>query len=116
MRTARRTRSLKVATLVGVSIASMLSSPLPAHATTLTIVSVGCERLWGGMMCDGTISGGTGGYTYSWSDTTQTYGWTTESSIRLYCEGSRLMTLTVKDSSNATASKTAYGQCGGPPD
>lgn len=114
MRTARRIRSLKVAVMVGVGVASMIS-PLPAHATTLTITGLSCSRNPMGMQCEGTVSGGTGGYTFTWSQTAQSrYDWSNGSIINIYCQGSSSVVFTVKDSSNATRSQTAYGNCAGP--
>jgi hypothetical protein len=113
MRSARRTRSLKVAVMVGVGLASMIS-PLPAHATTLTITELGCERTIRGMRCEGWVSGGTGSYTFTWSETAQTRSdYSNGSMINIYCEGYRFVTFTVTDSSNATASQTTYQNCVG---
>lgn len=116
MSSARRIRSLKVAVLVGVGVASMIS-PLPAHATTLTITELGCERTLRGARCEGYVSGGTGSYTFTWSETAQTrYDGPNGSTITIHCEYYRYVTFTVTDSSNATRSQTAYALCGGPID
>ena len=116
MRTARRIRSLKVAVMVGVGVASMLT-PLPAHATTLTITELGCERTLMGARCEGYVSGGSGGNTFTWSETAQTrYEGPNGSTITINCEAYRYVTFTVTDSSNATRSQTAFALCGGPID
>ncbi|HEX8081345.1 MAG TPA: hypothetical protein VF557_14135 [Jatrophihabitans sp.] len=116
MRTARRIRSLKVAVMIGVGLASMIA-PLPAHATALTITELGCERTLWGARCEGHVSGGTGGYTFTWSETAQTRSdYSNWSMITIHCEYSTYVTFTVKDSSNATRSQTAYALCGGPID
>lgn len=114
MRTARRIRSLKIAVVAGVGVASMLT-PLPAHATTLTITELACHRNHMGMQCEGAVSGGTGVYTFTWSRTAQSrYDWSNGSIINVYCEGSNSIVFTVTDSSNATRSQTAWGNCAGP--
>ncbi len=113
MRTARRIRSLRVAVMVGVGVASMIN-PLPAHATTLTITDLFCERTLMGMRCEGYVSGGTGGYTFTWSETAQYRSdGPNSSTITINCQGYRLVTFTVTDSSNATKSQTVYQNCVG---
>lgn len=115
MRTARRTRSLKAA-LVGVGVASMMSSSLPAYADTLTVTFLNCEPRYYGMWCEAYVSGGTGGNTYTWNQpTVMRSDGPSSSIIAIACEGSRFVTFTVKDSSNATASATIYHNCGGNP-
>ena len=113
MRTTRRTRSSKVAVVVGLGIASMIGSAPPAFATAVTITSMGCESRPVGALCEGYVSGGTGSYTFTWSRATRTRSdYANGSLVTISCTGFMNVTFTVTDSSGATASQTGGTVCG----
>ena len=88
-------------------------SSLPAHATTLTITAIACESTTHAVVCEGYASGGTPAYTYIWSPAA---GDTSNSSMHtFYCPPYTTMTitLTVRDSLGATATKTISAYCAG---
>ena len=115
MHAARRTRSLKAAAVVGVGIASLLSSSLPASAATLT-ASVSCEGRPAGIICDGYASGGTAPYAFGWNPNfANRWDSATSSTITFGCPSGYTLyvTFTVKDSRGASASSTTRARCGG---
>ncbi|MBV9822890.1 MAG: hypothetical protein JO144_11675, partial [Actinobacteria bacterium] len=61
-----RTRSLQAAALVVLASAGLIAGAPAASASTLT-ASLTCETYPLGFDCDGFASGGTGGYTFTWS-------------------------------------------------
>lgn len=112
MRTLPRTRSSKLAVVVGLGIASVIASAPPAFADTLTVTSMDCEGRPVGALCDAYVAGGTGGYTYSWSRYTRTRSDFVDGSLVTFsCSGYVPITFTVTDSSGATASATRYTFC-----
>lgn len=105
-----RIRALFVAAL---AVLGLGISPLPAHATTLTITAIVCESTTHAVVCDGYVSGGTPAYTYTWSPAAND---TSNSSMHtFYCAPYATLTisLTVRDSLGATASKTISAYCAG---
>ena len=110
----RPIRSLTVAALAVVGLG--INSPLPAYASTLTVTSLGCEPRPAAIICEGYVSGGTGGNTYSWTPYSgHQSNFADHSSTTIYCQVGfwYSVTLTVTDSSSATASKTINAYCSG---
>jgi hypothetical protein len=110
----RRISLLTAATLTVVGLG--MSSPLPASATTLTVTSLGCEPRPAAIICEGYVSGGTGGNSYSWTPYSgHQSNFANSSSTTIYCQVGfwYSVTMTVTDSSNATASKTINAYCSG---
>jgi hypothetical protein len=113
MRTAHRLQSLTVAALAAAGLG--LISPLPAYASTLTVTSLSCEPRPTALLCDGYVSGGAGGNSYSWSPAGHHTDYANESVMSFGCQIGfwYSVTMTVTDSSSATASKTISAYCSG---
>lgn len=115
MRSSHRRRSILIAALVALGSFGIASRPQPAIAATLT-AALTCETLRTSFICDGTVSGGTGVYTYSWNILYKSrYDGAAGSTITVSCAvgTTRSVTFSVQDSSGATASKTASVYCSG---
>ena len=107
-------RSLKVAALIALALGSTFSSPLPAFASTLTVTSLDCEVRHGGFICDAHVSGGTGGYTYTWNQVaTSRVDGVDSSRMAAACAvgSSPRVSFFVSDSAGATASRTQIVNC-----
>ncbi len=105
-----RIRAFLVAAL---AILGLGVSTQPAHASTLTITAIGCESTTHAVVCEAYVSGGTPAYNYTWSPAAND---TSNSSMHtFYCPPYTWMTisLTVRDSLGATASKTVSAYCAG---
>lgn len=84
----------------------------------LSVSALSCEAVRISVVCDGYVSGGTGGYTYSWSIPAKSrYDYADHSTIIAYCSiGTWVgVTFSVRDSSGATASRTTSVYCSGAP-
>lgn len=95
-----------------------VSAAQPAHASTLTVGLLSCEGIGGGnttarFYCEGSVSGGVGGNTYTWSMGGTQTNWADGSSLYGYCRvgKSSLVQFTVRDSSGATASASTTFYC-----
>ncbi|HEX6288081.1 MAG TPA: hypothetical protein VFZ66_02775 [Herpetosiphonaceae bacterium] len=96
-----------------------LSASQPALATTLTITYLNCYQNGGGnFACDVIASGGTGSYaSYTWvvrlNNSSSYQRVTTEPELIATCwvDKSFGVTVTVQDSSGATASASTGGWC-----
>lgn len=117
MRIPRRARSRKVALVVGLGLATVMSSAVPASAATLAITTLDCQARHGGFVCTGSVSGGTSPYTYLWNQgalktSTST---TTTSNVAVGCPAGstavRTISFSVTDSSGATASQSTQIDC-----
>lgn len=89
----------------------LLSSPLSVSALS-------CEAVRISFLCDGYVSGGTGGNTYSWSVPTKSRSdYADHSTIIAYCAIGTWVSVTfsVRDSSGATAARTTSVYCSGAP-
>ena len=102
-----------------IALSATLSSPQPARAADPLAVSVYCEGTGGGSLyatffCDAYPSGGTGGETYTWSGNsymsfTFISGGFASGRCRVGYTGR--VTVTVRDSSGATASASTLFRC-----
>jgi hypothetical protein len=110
-------RGIPLLTVAALAVAGLGTiSPLPAYATTLTVTSLGCEPRPAAIICEGHVSGGTGGNSYSWNPYSGHQSNSTDySSTTIYCQVGfwYSVTMTVTDSSSATASKTISAYCSG---
>lgn len=82
----------------------------------LIVSDLGCEAMHTSFMCEGHVSGGTGGNTYTWSvPTSSRYDYADYSTMSASCSigTSVSVTFSVRDSSGATASKTTSAHCSG---
>ena len=107
-------RSLKVAGVVALTLASTFSSPLPASASTLTFSSLSCEARRGYLVCEVYFSGGTGGNTYWWNQNTRyrvDYADHTQAMVDCPVGGNTTVAVFATDSSGATASVNRIVDC-----
>lgn len=114
MRTARRTRSsLKAAVVVGLGIATLMSSAPPASASTLAASSISCDARRGYVTCDVYFSGGTGGNTYWWNQPTRfRTDYADHTSAWVVCDGTTTtVAVFATDSSGTTASVNHVVDC-----
>jgi hypothetical protein len=112
MRTARRSRSTKVTVVMGLGIATMISGAPPASASTLAVTSLSCSARHGGLICEAYVSGGTGGYTYTWDQGRLRTDYPDHSRVIIDCVvSSTTVAIFVADSSGATASKSQIVDC-----
>jgi len=109
----RRISLLAAATLTVVGLG--MSSPLPASATTFTVTSLSCEPHLSSLLCDGSVNGGTGGNSYHWTPGGSQSNFANSSSLTFGCQiGSwYTVSMTVTDSSGATASRSIRAACSG---
>jgi hypothetical protein len=102
------------------ALGATLSSPQPARAAEPLAVSVYCEgtggSIYANFFCDAYPSGGTGGETYTWSGNsyaTFTFISGDFASGRCRVGYTGRITVTVRDSSGATASASPLFRCYG---
>ncbi|HEY0734744.1 MAG TPA: hypothetical protein VGD69_07535 [Herpetosiphonaceae bacterium] len=98
--------------------AALATAHSAAAVEPLTITSLKCENLGAGKaLCDATVTGGTGSYTYTWSKLvggTPMNSWTTtDGSTMTGCTvgTTNYFRLVVQDSAGATASATRGVYC-----
>jgi hypothetical protein len=113
MRIARSIRSTKVAVAVGLGIATMISSTPPASASTLTFTSLTCQGRRGELACEAYFSGGTGGNTYFWNQSTRfRTDYADHTKAWVVCDGvNTTVAVFATDSSGATASVNRVVDC-----
>jgi hypothetical protein len=112
MRVPRRTRFRKAAVVVGLGLATLISSTPPASAATLAVTSLSCSARHGGLICEAYVSGGAGGYTYTWNQGRFPTSYPDHSRVLVDClVSSTTVAIFVSDSSGATASKSQIVDC-----
>ncbi len=112
-------RSYPVRALLVVPLAALRlgigTDPLPASTTApLSISYASCAAQHASVECAGRVSGGSGGTTFAWSPTPSAvyHGFDSSTAVTHCVTGvSYTLTLTVRDSSGATARKSFGRPC-----
>lgn len=107
-----------VLTVVGTGVPPPAAAQHRFLSSPLSVSALSCEAVRISFLCDGYVSGGTGGNTYTWSIPTKSRSdYADHSTIIAYCViGTWVgVTFSVRDSSGATASRTTSVYCSGAP-